>query len=190
MPDGETTYFQDDLATITDREAKLGPRTFLLENIHSASVKKIDSSFYSQLFYVVIGLAAIFSLGIENILDNLFFVSMLFIPIGFYILVTRPRYAILLTRSERKTLILATKDRRYLQKVSQKLNQALKENPPPKPPSFTASSAGGTFTPQVPSACVKCGAPIGIAVVVWQDSRTANCPTCNSSVEVTWRKVE
>jgi len=115
----EITFFEDKNVIVTQSRYIAGSKTYVLRNISSVSILKINKSRTSALILLVIGVVMLST-------DLTKFLGVLLSAIGFIWLVAiKNEYAVRITTNAGELNSLTSKDYKYIESIVKSINEAI-----------------------------------------------------------------
>lgn len=115
----ETTFYQDNSVTVTQSRYVTNSKTYAMRNISSVHIFEIIKSKNKAFFFALFGLIFLFS-------KDVFWVGLIIIALGIWWFVSiKNEYAVRISTNSGEANSIISKDRNYIQKIVNALNDAI-----------------------------------------------------------------
>lgn len=118
-PQNEPVYYQDNQVTVTQSRFVAFSKTYAMRNISSVHIFEIVKSKMKAIFLIILGLLLLFS-------KEIFFVGIILIALGIWWFISiKNEYAVRISTNAGEANSIVSKDRVYVQKIVDALNEAI-----------------------------------------------------------------
>ena len=180
------TLYKDDFITITRDEVCIREMVYSLADLNSVSVRLMRRNLVPLLFIGAMLLFTLVTLGFDQLLNNIFYVSLLIAPVIIYYLTSRRHCVLHLDTTRGNEYALATRDQAYLHEIAGHI-RAVVDARPDHGNARHPKARPGDYLPQVPAHCPACNTVLTLETTRWEDAQNASCPQCGHKLPVSWR---
>jgi hypothetical protein len=193
----ETIYLEEPGVRITGTQIVLGRHAYLVKDILAVSLDEFRPRPTVPYLLTMIGFLTLAYIVFQNVLGVLLLLIIL-APSLLLFVKPRPRYILKITTQDKESKPVQSLDRLEIQRLKDVLDRALSQTSDPQtksplkkelPSKYSPQGLEGRFVPTVPENCHKCDFPLTPDTIEWTGEFQANCPRCQASLEVIWRKL-